>query len=365
MKYTLEPSNKRSICALLALCLLGFTATGCTSLAINNYIKEVRTNPSRATEPTPPTCTNGEEGKRAIIDAFKQTKINEDVGGLRAATFLSLACLRTRAVAKAIGGGTPSQIYKAQIPIDERELSVMVEAWAQEPNEAYREAMALAFYDLDFATLHELYSRLRERDVLIGTETRPLGNYYVIEDASAKEIEVIQQDWCSRLGEGDRAIFLSAPASDSERGALVDRKLESFRGLLGNECQETNAALTEWVAQQDEMATQILTSLPDSNDPIVAWGPARDVLESNRKKYAYPELAELGTELARQGLRDEERLPRYLATIDKAQPSCAFIAQLSLGFDALDEDTAAKVSPVLDPWEQAHLERCELEAWPE
>ena len=78
MKYTLEPSNKRGICALLALCLLGLTATGCTSLAINNYIKEVRTNPSRATEPTPPTCTNGEEGKRAIIDAFKQTKTNHD-----------------------------------------------------------------------------------------------------------------------------------------------------------------------------------------------------------------------------------------------------------------------------------------------
>ena len=351
---------------LVALVCLG-CGSGCTSLAINNYIKEVRTNPSRATEPTPPTCTNGEDGKRAIIEAFKKTKRGEDVGGLRAATFLSLACLRTRTIAKTIGGGTPSQIYKAQVPIQERELSIMVEAWAQEPNEAYREAMALAFYDLDFATLHELYARLRERDVLIGTETRPLGNYYIIEDASENEIATIQKDWCQRLAAGDRAIFLSKPQSDESRELreLEERKLESFRGLIGNECDETDGALTEWVTQQDSFVTEILTALPDSADPLTAWGPARDKLEENRKAYAFPPTAELGTELARQGQRDDERLPRYLATIDKAQPSCAFVAELSLGFDALDDDTQAKLAPTLDAWEQAHLTRCQLEAWPE
>lgn len=351
---------------LAALVCLG-CGTGCTSLAINSYIKEVRTNPSRATEPTPPTCTNGEEGKRAIIEAFEKTTAGEDVGGLRAATFLSLACLRTRALARTIGGGTPSQIYKAQVPIQERELSIMVEAWAQERNEAYREAMALAFYDLDFATLHELYARLREREVLIGTETRPLGNYYIIEDASENEIAAIQKDWCQRLADGDRAIFLSKPTSDGARETreLEEKKLESFRGLIGNECDQTDAALTEWVTQQDTLVTEILTALPDSTDPITAWGPARDTLEKNRKAYAFPPLAELGTELARQGLRDDERLPRYLATIDKAQPSCAFVAELSLGFDALEEDAGTMLAPTLDAWEQAHLTRCQLETWPE
>lgn len=331
-------------------------------MAVDNYIKDVQKNPSRATETTPPTCTNGQDGKQAIIKAFEETKAGEDVGGLRVATFLSLACLRTRSVSSRLGSGNLPSIYKSQLPLPiDADIDVMVRAWAEEPSETYREAMALAFYELDYATLHRLYAQLRARKVLTGQEVRPLGAYYLIEAANEEEIEVIQRDWCEQLAMQDATLVLAPKSGDGLPS--VDTRVDSFRGLIGNECEATDTMLTEWVHRQNKDLTLGFDAV-DSVSFEDFFRSSREVLLKNVEANAFPPTSELSNELVRQGRRELERVRHYLGVIDDANPSCVLAAELAEGWNT-DEQRDEELVALLDAWEQAHLDRCGVSSWPE
>lgn len=387
--------------ALGALALLASLAPACTRMAIDDYIEGVQQDPSRATATSPPTCAHGAEGRDAIVEAFEATSPGEDVGGLRVATFLTLTCLRVEAILDALGGrGGGPQVFKARVPVEERDLEVMVEAWAQEETSHYREAMTLGVRELDHQAWHALYTRLRQRD-LIDDELDfpvPRGLAQRIPQALEPEREAIRVDWCERVAPVE---LVRLTGDDEAEGAAetVTGKYEALEGLVINRCAQGDEALTfllergdRGVRDAEQAMRQRLTGMSaprtqppapknpaESGDPEPPTEPLGQadppayasaveeglrVLDLQWRELKLPALADIGALLAAQASVRPEEMVQDLELIDRAEPSCAFAARLQRGFDRVRDELPAPSREVLRRWNQEHLERCQLTRWP-
>lgn len=349
-------------CASITLAL---GAAGCSTpqKKIDSYISAVRADPTRATDALPPTCTNGEQGKRAIIDAFEAAQEDEEVGGLRLATFLSLACYRTSQVRDAIGSGLGSDIYKAQVPLDEEAIDVMIRAWASEDDPERREAMEYAYMDLDHATSHELYKRLREQDLLpLDNDMLPRGLRLTIEGASPEEVEAIREDWCARVAGVELARFDALPDDTSSSTARAN----VIGGLFANRCDEADAVLAKMVstadlgvrAREDELRA-------GGMDPATVVSTVEPDLGLKWLQQGYPLISDVSWAILREAKLDAKIAWRFLKVVDEQVPSCAMVKLIATSMSNLDDEERAARDEVFVPWQKPHLKRCQLERWPE
>ncbi len=340
----------------LALCVcINGALLACQKRATNRYLDQVVESPGLAMQPTPPPCTQGDAGRERLLRALDQTAEGEDVGGLRVAVFLSLTCLRRQEVQERIGTEDPQAVYRAQIPLNERNLDAMAKAWTQESNSAYREAMVVGFDDLDFSARHALWARLMRRGAVEGRTMRPEGVVTIPAEAPEAIREAIRIDWCQRLGE----LFLER----FDTAEAAERRLRYLHDLLGNRCDE---ALTAMHAYQRGVDVSPI-SAPDASDTPASVQVATqyDAIIERVTTGAWPPPPEVGAELMQAGARELEWLVSFIKKLDDLKPSCALVMGMARGFpDTPEREAQAEALTVLGTWEQEHLDRCGLTAWP-
>lgn len=315
--------------SLLSLSSLSFVACG----GVSSYIAQARRDVSVATRADPPTCNDGERGKRAVIDAFKQ----DPSGHMPVATFMSLACYRSKVVHEAIGprhgdGPLIDHVQKASVPIDRELVDTMAAAWKANADVEQEPLMTSAFYSTDLIFTFALYDAIMASGKPFGRRgPHPKGAYFPIDKASPAETEAIRRGWCEHVAKGALSRFLDASLPKSSDSSVA--RDDTLAGLLGNGCDEADKALIGMIERVDREAVATEAKLG-------AQGLGRDGVLMHSKialgkgAEGWPLVPHVGNEIVVQALVEPGRARRYLALLDRTPTSCAFADEMLAGIDA-------------------------------
>lgn len=319
--------------ALSALCLGSFlTPIACGGMAVQSYIDNAKTSATLTPELEPPPCTNGEEGKNAIIKAFRDSG-PKPPGALPLATFLSLSCYRVKQVQKATGAVKIEEIYKANVPVDKDMLDTMVAAWNVTTDEKTHDEMGGQLLFIDHVLAFQLYGAIQSGDKPIGSgKIHPKGAYFPLENTSKEETETVRKAWCQYIAPGSLKRFFDDKLRDRDETFLM--RDTAMAGLIGNQCAETDQMLVDLIKRVD-------TNAKAEEDRMVADGKLSRAgtittvnLTLNKDANGYPLISHIGKDIGNQGLADPNRTKHYLEVLAKSGHSCAFGADIKSGLEA-------------------------------
>jgi len=324
----------KSFSAVLPALCIGLFATpiACGGMAVQSYIDNAKTSTSLQNEIEPPPCANGEEGKNAIIKAFRDSG-PKPPGVLPLATFVSLSCYRVKQVQKAIGDFAMTNVYKANVPADKDMVDTMIAAWSATSDEASHDTMRGQFLMLDAIFVFQVYAGIQKTDKPMGLGIgHPKGTYFPIEGASKEETETMRKAWCQYVAPGALERFLNDKLPPSTDTSLM-RDIE-LTGLIGNQCTETDQALLELIKRVDKNADAQEDQWVAKEGKSRATFVSESRMTLNKDATGYPLISRIGKDSVFQGKTDPNRTKHYLDVLTKSGHSCAFGADIKSGIDA-------------------------------
>ena len=319
---------------LPAICLgLSVMPIGCGGMAVQSYIDNAKTSTTLPNELEPPPCVNGEEGKNAIIKAFRDSG-PKPPGALPLATFLSLSCYRVKQVQKAIGDFAMTKVFKANVPADKDMVDTMVSAWNATSDQDAHDKMRAQFLQLDAIFVFQVYAAIQETDKPLGQGIgHPKGAYFPIEGASKEETETVRKAWCQYVAPGAYKRFFSDKTPLDTDGALL-RDIEMV-GLIGNQCADTDQMLLELIKRFDKKAKEQEDQWAASQEGRSRGGIVQtSSLTLHQAANGYPILSHMAKDIAAQSAADANRTKHYLEFLAGAGHSCAFGAEMKSGLEA-------------------------------
>lgn len=333
---------KRNLATLSILCFPMVTSSlGCGGMSVQAYIDQAKTTAHLQKELEPPPCAQGEEGKTAIIKAFRDNKANPP-GSLPLATFLSLSCLRVKQVKQVSGAVRADQIFVANVPVDKDTLETMVDAWKATKDEEVRKEMNGELLFLDHLMAFQLYAAFQAGDKpLAPDDIHPKGAYFPIDGASKEETETVRKAWCQYVAPGAYERFFSDRVPLDSNGALI-RDTE-MAGLIGNQCPETDRLLVELIKRIDKNAKTQEDQWYEKEKLSRGAFVSTSELTLHKDAAGYPLISHLGKDIAGQGRADPNRTKHYLELLSQTGHSCAFGANIKGGLEG-----ALSVTPELD-----------------
>lgn len=317
---------------LSAISLASFTLSiGCGGMAVQSYINEAKTSDSLTPELEPPPCVNGEDGKNAIIKAFRESG-PKPPGVLPLATFLSLSCYRTKQVREASGAVKREEYFKANVPVEKEMLETMIAAWKSTSDEKMHEDMNGQFLFMDHVLVFQLYAAIQDSDKrLKPDQIHPQGAYFPIEGASKEETAIVRNAWCQYIAPGAFKRFF-----DDNLRAKDNTFLErdtAMAGLIGNQCAETDQMLLELIKRVDKKAKDEEDQWHAKEKLDRGAFISTSTITLHKDAEGYPLISHIGKDIAAQGKADPERTKHYLEVLVKAGHSCAFGAEIKGGLE--------------------------------
>lgn len=329
---------KASHLVLSAISLASFvTPLGCGGMAVQSYINEAKTSSRLPQELEPPPCTNGEDGKNAIIKAFRESG-PKPPGVLPVATFVSLSCYRVKQVEKATGAVKPEKVFIANVPVDKDMLDTMIAAWKSTSDEKMHDEMNGQFLFLDHVMAFQLYAAIQDSDKpLAPGKIHPKGAYFPIEGASKEETETVRKTWCQYVAPVSFKRFF-----DDNLRAKDNTFLErdaAMAGLIGNQCAETDQMLLELIKRVDKNAKDQEDQWNAKEKLDRGAFISTSTITLHKDAEGYPLISHLGKDIAAQGRANPERTKHYLEVLAKAGHSCAFGADIKGGLEGAISST--------------------------
>ncbi|HRI70556.1 MAG TPA: hypothetical protein PK156_40270 [Polyangium sp.] len=334
----------KSLAALLPALCLGLFASplACGGMAVQSYIEHAKTSNKLEPELEPPACTNGEEGKNAIIKAFRDSG-PKPPGALPLATFLSLSCYRGKQVREATKAVRAEEIFKANVPVEKDILDTMIAAWNVTTDEKTRDEMNGQLLFMDHVLAFQLYAAIQSSDKPLGPDKiHPKGTYFPLEGASNEETETVRKTWCQYIAPGSLKRFFDDKLRDRNETFLM-RDTE-MAGLIGNQCAETDQMLTELIKLVDKNAQAEEVRMAAELKMSRGGAVTQSALTLNKDSNGYPLISHIGKDIAAQGKVDPNRTKHYLDVLTQSGHSCAFGADIKSGLEG-----AISVTPELEP----------------
>lgn len=329
---------KASSLVLSAISLASFVAPiGCGGMAVQSYINDAKTSSTLPQELEPPPCTHGEDGKNAIIKAFRESG-SKPPGVLPLATFVSLSCYRTKQVQAATGAVKNEEVFKANVPVDKELLDTMIAAWKATPDEKTRDEMNKQFLFMDHVLAFQLYAAIQDSDKpLTPTNFHPKGAFFPIEGASKDETETVRKAWCQYVAPVSFKRFFddSLRAKDN---TFLERDT-AMAGLIGNQCAETDQMLSELIKRVDKNAKEQEDQWHAKEKLDRGAFISTSTVTLHKDAEGYPLISHIGKDIAAQGSADPQRTKHYLEVLAKAGHSCAFGADIKGGLDGAISST--------------------------
>lgn len=329
---------KAAFPVLSAIAFASFIAPiGCGGMAVQSYINEAKTSDALTPELEPPPCVHGEEGKNAIIKAFRDSG-PKPPGVLPLATFLSLSCYRTKQVQQATGAVKHEEIFKANVPVEKDMLDTMIAAWKSTSDEKMHDEMNGQFLFLDHVLAFQLYAAIQDSDKpLAPGKIHPKGAYFPIEGASKEETETVRKAWCQYVAPVSFKRFFDDKLR-ADGNTFLERDT-AMAGLIGNQCAETDQMLLELIKRVDKNAKDQEDQWNAKEKLDRGAFISTSTITLHKDAEGYPLISHIGKDIAAQGRANPERTKHYLEVLAKAGHSCAFGADIKGGLEGALSNT--------------------------
>ncbi len=337
----------RHALSLVALAVGATTlSTGCTS-AVDVYLKDSADNLVVASQPSPPTCTEGDKGFAAIEKEFEAIEPGTEAGTQRVAMFYTAACLRYEEAKAAAGDG----VFRATaVPVNEDLLDVMIRAYDEEPDPKNQDSMNGVFYSmLDYSFEFALYGGILENGEVYPAPNAPQGTMGGVEGASPEQLAEIQKTWCEYAGGPEYKRYMSGKAPQPQLVSL--ERGEALSGLIAHGCTDhVTAALKMWLKDFDATPGAVEAKLRDSSaTPSWKSAGASKYTEAHLNKKNFPSANDIASYITVAAEHNPTAAQAQVQLLIDGVTSCAAGEELLAG---LKRETPEGITAKVDAFAQ-------------
>jgi len=225
---------------IVLITLVGLALASYRPIATHYLLWRYRCDVNSFNRFLPGLCELGPDVVEPTLRAFERHGDKSDVAAFRVGVMHTLRCLRYQQAGEAIGDPYIGSVAYADVPLDTDQATVMVAAYAQEPDPALREEMMTYLGELDFRARFAIFGGLLQTDYPLPDPWFPPPGVDPYGTPGGPPPEV-RQAWCRYLAPPYRALLtgLGPHAGEYdwfEMGRIVAE-------IAANDCEPDDAEL--------------------------------------------------------------------------------------------------------------------------